>query len=119
MNPFLERQAKRSIGTAGRSSEKRVAKSLGANLTPASGAMRGAKGDCKTEDFLMECKSTVLQSIALQMGWLVKISSEAITQNKTPAVVISFVDALGKPAMILNSEWVLLPKSKFQELIED
>jgi hypothetical protein len=69
-------------------------------------------------EFLVEMKATVAQSIALQVGWLSKISQEAVSQNKVPALVISFVTEEGKPQMKHNSEWVCIPKSKFQELTE-
>ena len=115
MNPFLERQKNRGIGGAGRLSEVRVAASMGAKLKPASGAMTGAKGDATLEDFLLEMKSTKLQSIAIQVGWLSKISQEAVTTGKIPAVVLSFVSEDGKPQMKYNSEWVCIPKAIFME----
>lgn len=38
--------------------EKRVASELGGRVTPASGALWGAKGDVKSDLFLAECKTT-------------------------------------------------------------
>lgn len=77
--------------------------------------MRGAKGDAATKEYLLEMKSTTAQSIALQVGWLSKISQEAIAQSKTPALVISFVLPDGKPQMKTNAEWVCVPRHVFEE----
>jgi hypothetical protein len=112
MNPYLVRQ-NRPVGKTGRLSEKKVLKSLGAKATPASGAMVGAKGDGELGDFLLELKSTTAQSIAISVGWLSKISQEALNKGKTPAVVISFVMPDGSPQMKVNSEWVMVPRYVF------
>jgi len=105
------------IGTAGRSSEKRVAKAIGARLRPASGAMVGAKGDMTVSSFLVESKSTVKGAISIQYDWLGKITTEALPLGKTPALTISFTDEKGKA---LNfGDWCLVPMHIFQQLIED
>ena len=119
MNPFLERHnSKFKPGRLGKISEKKVSKSLGARLTPNSGAMNSAKGDASLGSYLLEMKSTNMQSIALKLEWLNKISKEALDQNKIPGVVISFVDGQGNPVSKFNSEWVCIPKSVFQEVVE-
>jgi hypothetical protein len=46
-HPFLKRMAQKGTTGHGRISEKRVAKSLAAMLTPNSGALASAKGDMK------------------------------------------------------------------------
>ena len=118
-NPFMRRAAQRGIGGTGRASEKKMALSLGARQTPASGAMRGAKSDAVLGDFRIESKSTTGGSIPLSIGWLSKISHEALTHTQCPAVTIAFVKLDGSPAMQSNAEWVMIPKWKFQELIGD
>jgi len=117
-NPFLERVAKKGSSGHGSASEKRVAKSLSARLTPASGALAGAKGDAtfkrgKTK-YRLECKSTIHASMSLDLGWLVKIAHEALTTQSNPALSVSFVTPEGKPK--LHGEWVMVPKYLFQEL---
>lgn len=119
MNPFLNRVNSSDIGRSGKRSEKRLIKSLGAQATPASGAMAGAKGDFKKHQFLGEAKSTISDSMKLDMNWLLKISHEATQCGKTPLVVISFVDREGALRMRRNSEWVLLPRITFDEMVED
>lgn len=117
-NPFLNRVSDRGMIGHGRVSEKRVAKSMGAQLHPASGAMRGAKSDAsmKEENFRLEMKSTTSQSLSIEMGWLTKISKEAVVHGQYPGVVISFVDQQGKPVMQQNAEWVMMPLQTFKEL---
>ena len=105
----------------GRRSEKRVAKHMGARQHPASGAMRGAKSDAslKEENFQLEMKSTTTMTMPLHVGWLAKISMEALQHGRRPAVVMSFTDGEGKARMRLNSEWVAIPMEVFKELLGD
>ena len=119
-NPYLRRIAKRGTTAHGSLSERRVAKGMGARLHAASGAMAGLKSDASlTEDrFRLEMKSTVKKSITVEAGWLTKIAEEALSHGQRPAVVLSFVKADGKPALPYHSEWVVLPKEVFKELLD-
>ena len=96
-NPYMKRCAKNGTTGHGAKSEARIAKYMRARLSPASGAMVGAKGDARTEDFLIECKSTVAETMKLDLGWLVKIATEARAKGLDPALTISFVTPEGKP----------------------
>lgn len=118
-NPYLDRLAKRTSTSHGKESEKRVAKSLGARLQPNSGAMAGAKSDAQlTEDnFRLEMKCTTDGSIRVELGWLIKITHEALQAGQRPALVISFVKSDGKPRTDVNSDWVMMPKAVFEELL--
>jgi hypothetical protein len=121
-NPLLDRIAKRNIGDAGRKSEKRTLKSMGAKAQPASGAMAGAKSDGilkRGEQFRLELKSTTAQAVKLECEWLEKISQEALHHRQIPALVLSFVDGEGKPVMKRNAEWVAIPRHVFEELTEE
>ena len=114
-NPYMVRRAKRLIGTAGRRSEKKVAKRVGGRQTPASGAMSGAKGDVVLPAWLMECKSTVKDSIGIKHEWLSKIAKEALAKGKEPALTIAFTDAQGRP--VANAgQWVCIPLKLWEEL---
>jgi hypothetical protein len=104
------------IGHAGRLSEKRLGKQLGGRLTPASGAMLGAKGDIDLGSVLLEAKSTILDSLSVKFDWLDKISKEARSVGKTPALAISFVGVSGKPWP--DGEWVMLPRDVFKEIVD-
>jgi hypothetical protein len=114
-NPFLDRTAK---GDHGNTSEKRVGKSLGARMTPASGALRGAKSDGVKGKFRLEMKSTVKDRISVEKEWLVKITHEALAHNQIPVVILSFVNGDGSPAMTKNAEWGLVPMHVLKEIVE-
>jgi hypothetical protein len=118
-NPYLNRLANAGKNAHGKKSEKRVAKSMGAKLHPASGAMRGAKSDASMPKFRLEMKSSTTQTLPIEMAWLVKITQEALAHGQTPAVVVSFVDPRGEPRMKQYAEWVLMPKVVFQELTHE
>lgn len=69
--------------------EKRTAKEFGGKLTPASGAMWGAKGDVRTEDFLIENKYTDANKYKLELKILEKIEKEALKDNfRTPVLQV-------------------------------
>lgn len=118
-NPFMKRALQRSGSSHGAVSEKRLSKALGARLTPASGAIKGAKGDMKlagTLPVLLEAKSTTAATMKLEHSWLVKINHEAQASGSIPALAVSFVTPEGLAKK--NAEWVLLPLHIFKELIE-
>lgn len=108
---------RRNIGDTGRMSEKKVARSLGGRLTPASGAMDGAKGDIVLEDFLIEAKSTVNESVSIKYSWLGKICTEAMMDTKKPALSVRFVTGDGRA--VRDGDWVMLRRTDFEELIGD
>ena len=118
LNPFLERAAKKGGISHGRKSEKKIARKIGARLHPNSGAMAGVKSDAslKESNFRLEMKSTVNQTLSLEMLWLSKISQEAVVHNQRPGLIISFVDPQGNPRMRYNAEWVMMPMEVFKEL---
>jgi hypothetical protein len=112
--PYVLRRNQHRIGKAGRKSEKRVAKELGAVERPASGAMPGAKGDMELRRALVEAKSTTGNSISVSLDWLCKIAREARSDGKTPALTVSYVDDDGRPRQ--DGDWVLIPLYAFKEL---
>lgn len=116
-NPLFKRAAKRGDNGHGDLSEKRVVKSLGGRAQPNSGAMRGAKGDARLErrhKYRIECKSTTKPTMAVELGWLVKITEEALPHGEVPTLTISFVTPEGKARK--NGDWVMVPKNYFDEL---
>ena len=113
-NPFLKRQARRKIGDAGRKSEARTAKRTGARLKPASGAMKGAKGDMEKGDLLIESKSTIHDSMSVQLDWLAKVSQEARSEGKYPALTVTFTDQEGRPRKY--GKWVMVPEHLIENL---
>lgn len=121
-NAFLTRSQKEGTTGHGNRSEKRVAKDLGARLQPASGAMVGAKSDARLKgvsfNFRIENKATVNMTLPIQLDWLVKISKESLQDGSIPVLAFSFVTPEGKPRSAMNSDWVAMPKTYFQELLE-
>lgn len=115
-NPFIDRILKQGSTGHGNRSESRVAKSLSAQLRPASGALKGAKGDLLLPEFLVEAKSTVSDSLSVKLSWMVKITIESLNIGKTPALAISFVTPEGKAKP--HGDWVAIPLTTFQELTE-
>jgi hypothetical protein len=103
-NPLLDRYAKNKHGGK---SERRIAKRLGAKLSPGSGAMPGSKGDSALPDLLIESKATVRESIILKRSWLQKISREALDRNLFPALTLSFVSGSGESRS--DGDWLLVP----------
>lgn len=116
MNPWFKRAEKRGDNGHGDLSEKRMAKMLGARLTPNSGAKAGAKGDMGRGKVKIEAKSTIKDKLPLDLGWLVKITHEARNVGMVPAMALSFVDAEGKPR--LQGDWFVIPAYLAQDFFE-
>ena len=120
-NPYLERRRKQ-LNPHGKKSEKRIAKKMGARLTPASGAMRGSKGDAvmqkKQHKFRIENKSTTSLTLTVDIGWLVKIKEEAMASGELPALTLSFVNADGKTNPNVG-DWIAMPLWVFETLTEE
>lgn len=116
-SPYEKRLASRTKGSHGTVSEKKVAKSVGGRLTPASGSMHGAKGDVRVADFLLEAKSTSDQTMRVELHWLQKISHEALSIGKTPALSIRFVNPDGTPKK--GGSFVAIPEWVFSSLVND
>ena len=75
--------------------EKTVAKTIGGKTTANSGATKFSKGDCYTDDWLIECKTktTPSKSITVQREWIEKNEEEAFSMGKShSAVCFSFGD---------------------------
>lgn len=119
-NPYLKRVAKGKVAH-GNKSEKRLANKMGSRLTPASGAMRGAKSDAllnkKEMKFRIESKSTINNSLSIELGWLVKITEEALQTGCNPVLTFSYVDGDGRAKP--KGDWVAMPLWLFQELTEE
>lgn len=112
--PLFDRYDPKGIGETGRRSEKKVAESFKAKMTRASGAMDFDKGDFSTDDFLMEAKSTIHKSISVKHDWLTKIRLEALSKDKFPALVVTFVEEDGTPKP--SGTWVAVPETVFNLL---
>ncbi len=110
----------RGIGKTGRRAEKRSARR--GQLVPGSGSGRwavagrvGLKGDYRLGNFLFEVKSTVRDSISVRLSWLEKITEEAHSSDREPALEILFTTGDGRPRP--RGEWVAIPRAVFDELV--
>lgn len=75
--------------------EKKVAKAIGGKQTANSGATAFSKGDVRTDEWLIECKTKTSESksITVQKEWFDKNEEEAFAMGKSySAVVFDFGD---------------------------
>lgn len=100
----------------GTKAEKRLAKRIGATLTPASGALDHAKGDMTIGGFRNESKSTIHDSIRVRLDDLLKISQEALAQGEQPSLTIQFVTRDGRVRH--QGSWVLVPEQVYKSIAE-
>lgn len=84
--------------------EKRVAKQLGGRVTPASGALWGAKGDVRQDKFLVECKTTEKDYYSLTDKVWNKIRSEAIRDGLR--IPLMCIEIQGKSYAIIEKPMV-------------
>jgi len=72
--------------------EKQRAKELGGRAQPGSGNQFNAKGDIKSDEYLIEHKYTDTNSYSLNINTLLKIEREAQEIGKLPAMIIEIKD---------------------------
>lgn len=85
--------------------EKSVAKTVGGKQTSNSGATLFSKGDVRTNQFLIECKTCMKekQSFTLQKEWFKKNEEEAFAMGKPyNALVFDFGD--GEQHYVINEK---------------
>jgi hypothetical protein len=117
MGKLVIPRGKERIGDAGRLSESRLARKLGAKLMPASGAVQGIKGDMELPGYKIEAKSTTGDSIGLKHTFLGKIAHEARMHTKRPALTLSYTTGDGRP--VKDGEWVCIPLKDWLALLEN
>jgi len=110
-NPFLDRQ--KPGHRHGQKAEKKAANRLGGQARAGSGAIEGYKGDITLHDYLVENKTTIHKSFSIKLEWLDKISREARTEGRIPALAVQFVDDEGNS--VQHGRWVMVPEDDFTE----
>jgi hypothetical protein len=85
--------------------EARAAEDYKGKRTPGSGNQWHSKGDIKTDDYLIECKTTTKASYSLKYQDLLKIWKEAILESRTPLFEIEF--------STIGMNFVVLEKNDF------
>lgn len=98
--------------------ESKVAKELSGKVTPASGALWGAKGDVRSEAFLVECKTTEKTSYRLTFNTWNKIYLEAIKDGlRIPVMCIDLKDGVYRYAVMCTKD--IPHKSEFSFIKKD
>lgn len=99
--------------------EKKTAKDWGGRVQPGSGSKPMHKGDVKTDTILFDDKYTDKLSYTVTQKDLVKLCQEAMQErNRVPAFKIRF-DAPVEDMRWFSKEWVLVPASFLQELLDE
>lgn len=94
--------------------ELELAKKLGGKRQIASGAIDGYKGDVKLDDFLLDSKETDGDEIRVDRTMIMKISREALGNNREPGLVLTW----NKLAVGIPKEWVVIPIDVFMKLLK-
>lgn len=84
--------------------EAELARRFGGTLVPGSGAGRNQKGDvkkCANGTVRIEAKTTKNKSFSITREMARKIQDASLTHNELPAIIVEFVDELGRPEMEL------------------
>lgn len=114
--PMMRRAANPDKGKAGKKHELSLAKRLGGTNTPGSGAVAGAKGDVRMEDFLGEGKTTQANSFAVTRDIMHKIVGEALDVGKVPFLSVCFVNSKGESKK--TDRLIIMRECDWQELID-
>ena len=112
-NPWVKKT--KGTGQHGRKAESKTAKRFGGRETPGSGN-KTIKGDYHVNQWKVENKSTIHNSLKLDLDWLIKISQEALEVGMVPALSIQFVDGQGTPRK--NGKWVMVSEEQYQRLLD-
>lgn len=91
--------------------EKRDAKTSGGKVTPRSGGLWFAPGDVKSNDFLIDSKTTDKNRFSVTKKMWKKIYKEALLERKMPMLSAQFGDE--------NIEIVVLSKDDFFTLFDN
>lgn len=93
--------------------EEDVARRLGGRVVANSGATLMYKGDVRTEDFLVECKTVMKpqKGVTIQKEWLTKIREEAFGAGKHYSAVAIRFEPDGKNFYVID-------EPTMQELLE-
>ena len=95
--------------------EKRVAKRVGGKQTANSGATKFSKGDVRTDNWLIECKTktSASESISVKREWLEKNEEEAFAMGKEhSAIAFSFGDTHN------DTDYYIISEKEFKRLLE-
>lgn len=85
--------------------ERRAAKEYNGSVSPGSGATWHHKADVRSNEYLVECKTTSKKSYSLKHEDLLKIYLQAIVENRIPVFEIEFSEASKKYVVLDAEDW--------------
>lgn len=88
-------------GTPSQKQERSLAKNLGGRTVPASGAFWSRKGDVRSEDLLVEAKTTEKASFSIKKTIWEKIRKEALLDGRIPVLAVQIQ---GRNLVVLDEE---------------
>lgn len=103
-----------------RAQEERVAKTLGGKVNSNSGATDFYKGDVRTKEILIECKTSTksVKSVSIKKEWLKKLDEEKFSMGKYhSALAFDFGD--GEDYFIINKDLMELLVGYVGDLYND
>lgn len=97
--------------------EKSVCKELGAYQTPNSGASHFRKGDCYTDNMLIECKCSMSPktSFSIKKEWIEKNREEAFSQRKSNSCLAFNFEPDGENFYVISSKLMKFLVEKLEE----
>jgi hypothetical protein len=112
--PFSKAFRSQSPQEQGRRKEKELARDMGGQQQPASGAFPGHKGDVVKDQCLIEHKYTKALSFPLTLSLFRKIRREAEESGKKPVVVLEFSGGFSHS----EEKWAMVPYEEWKALLE-
>jgi hypothetical protein len=89
------------VATPSQRQEKSIAKKIGGRVVPASGAFWSRKGDARSDDLLVEAKTTDKASYSIKRATWDKIRKEALLDGRIPVLAIQIQ---GRDLVVLDQE---------------
>lgn len=87
--------------TPSQKQERSLASNTGGRVVPASGAFWSRKGDVRTDDLLIEAKTTQAASFSVKKVIWEKIRREALLDGRTPVLAVAIQ---GRNLVVLDEE---------------
>lgn len=102
--------------TSSQKQERSLAKNLGGRTVPASGAFWSRKGDVRSDDLLVEAKTTEAASFSIKKAIWEKIRKEALLDGRIPVLAVQIQ---GRNLVVLDEEDFLELRSNASRYLGD
>ena len=94
--------------------ETEAASLVGGRRHRGSGAITGHRSDGSSERYQIEAKQTQHQSLSVSLGWLTKLSMEAVGKSKIPLLHVRFLNA----PVDVDNDWIMVSQREFKTLFD-